>query len=83
VNDQIVYVAVGRGNARSEWASSPREAAQWFFQRFPLKKVCRVVEYSIEAGGTLSWQPGKHRFWNDVTKQQVDKILPDVGRMAA
>lgn len=53
---------------------SPRDAAEKFFERYPLKRRCSVAEGYVEAGLFIS--PMRGRRWFDVTRKVIPLLLP-------
>ena len=54
--------------------SSPRDAAEAFFERYPLKRRCTVAEGYPQGGMFISHMRGRR--WFDITRQNIH-ILPD------
>lgn len=52
---------------------SPRDAAELFFRRYPLKRKCSVAEGYPQGGTFVS--PMRGRKWLDITRETID-VLP-------
>ena len=69
------FMAIGKGNMTGPAQLTPREAALAFFTRYPMKRLCSVVEGSIDGPRWLT-VPRKHRYWRDVTRKMIDELFP-------
>jgi hypothetical protein len=78
MQNETIFIAVGRNNVKGPRCSSPRKAAQAFFRRYPLRKICTIGEYDVGRGGALQYKPGVHRTWREISPDQVDTLLPDL-----
>lgn len=69
------YMAIGRNNITGPAMDTPREAAQAFFERYPMKRICSVTEGYTDG---FRWRsvPTKHKYWRDITPSQVNELLP-------
>ena len=69
------YIAHGRNNITGPAMDTPREAAQAFFERYPMKRICSVTEVYMDG---FRWRsvPTKHKYWRDITPSQVNDLLP-------
>lgn len=75
----LKYMAIGKNNVTGSIKASPRAAALAFFERYPLKRVCSVVEGEENKTPWLACvpvSPHRHRCWRDVTKAQIDVLFP-------
>lgn len=71
------FMAIGKGNITGPACDTPRAAAQAFFERYPMKRLCSVTEGEDHAPMWLT-KPFKHRYWRNITKAQIDAVLPDI-----
>jgi hypothetical protein len=69
------FMAIGKGNVTGPAANTPRDAALAFFDRYPNRRLCSVVEGSIDGPRWLT-VPRKHRYWRDITRKQINEMLP-------
>ena len=71
------FMAIGKGSVTGPSLRTPRDAAHAFFERYPHKRVCSVVEGEL-VHQTFRSQPRVHKYWRDITRKMVDQLLPDM-----
>ena len=76
-NMQTKFMGIGKGSITGPACNTPREAAQAFFERYPNRRLCSVVEGEDRAPRWLT-MPFKHRYWRDITRNQIDTLLPEI-----
>lgn len=69
------YMAIGRNNITGPAMDTPRAAALAFFERYPMKRTCSIVEGYTDGMRWIS-VPLKHKYWRDVTAKQINELLP-------
>ena len=69
------YMAIGRNNITAPAMDTPRAAALAFFERYPMKRTCSIVEGYTDGMRWIS-VPLKHKYWRDVTAKQINELLP-------
>jgi len=72
------FMAIGKDNMTGPACDTPRAAAQAFFERYPMKRLCSVTEGEDRHPLWLRPIAGKHRVWRNITKAQIDAVLPDI-----
>ncbi len=76
------FKAFGKGDISGDPCSTPRDAAHAFFKRYPSRRVCSVLEGNMEHGRWRT-KPLVHRYWRDVSRTQIDALLPDLAASVA
>jgi hypothetical protein len=67
------FQAIGRGSLQGTIEPSPRAAAEAFFERYPTRKLCHIVE-GEKVNAVLKTTPLVHRYWLHITRALIDTL---------